>query len=158
MSFSKELFDTRGRISQRMRGLGCILAGTLVFIVTNSLACVGAEGVREFRFASVEAGRSILSSKDDFVQRMSAFDRKVRLQKEIDPGEKAALQFAAAQVLEWSEEEKDVLNTAIHILEPELAKLASLGMTQSSLLRQQAKKRVTPLTLVVRRLSFPSRK
>lgn len=123
MSFSKELFDTRGRIFQRVRGLGYILAGTLVLIVTNSLACVGAEGVREFRFASVEAGRSILSSKDDFVQRMSAFDRKVRLQKEIDPGEEALLQFAAAQVLEWSEEEKDVLNTAIHILEPELAKL-----------------------------------
>ena len=75
-----------------MRGLGCILAGTLVLIVTNSLACVGAEEreSREFRFASVEAGRSILSSKDAFVQRMSAFDRKVRLQKEIDPGEEAA--------------------------------------------------------------------
>ena len=123
MSSSRVPFDTRGRIIKQMRRLGYILAVTLVLIVTNSLACVAAEGVREFRFASVEMGRSILSSKDDFVQRMSSFDRKVRLQKESDPGEKALLQFAAAQVLEWSEEEKDVLKTAIRILDPELAAL-----------------------------------
>ena len=80
------------------------------------------EGLR-FEFASVEEGRDILGTRDEFVQQMSPFDRKVRLQSETDLGGQELLKLAAEQVLEWEDTEKRILSRAIDEIQPELIKL-----------------------------------
>lgn len=57
-------------------------------------------------FATTQEGRRILTDRDDFVQRLSTFDRSARLQTDQDVSEKAYLQFVSRHVLEWNAAEK----------------------------------------------------
>ena len=110
--------------------------GVLLVVALHAHAvCLGApfepslsEGERPFKFASVSEGQEVLSTTDEFVMQMSAFDRQVRLQSEADQGVTKLLNFSANQVLQWTSEEKEILTESISRLEP---KLQELGMTWS---------------------------
>ena len=97
-----------------------------VFLVTSNVLGIDTtqsnEGLK-FDFATVEEGRVVLMSRDAFIDQMSPFDRKVRLQSETDLGAETLLELAAGQVPEWDPSEKQILNRAVDILRPELAKL-----------------------------------
>lgn len=58
------------------------------------------------KFATVEEGGKILSTSDDFSQRMSPFDRSLRLRKAGNFTENDFLEYAGANVLAWDEAEK----------------------------------------------------
>ncbi len=75
-------------------------------------------------FASVEEGVQILAAKDDFVQRMSPFDRAARLKTDRDVSEKEYLEFVGKNVLAWDEAEKQIVTFAFQSIKTELETLS----------------------------------
>lgn len=57
----------------------------------------------ELLFASRETGIAILTIRDEYVSRMSRFDRMLRLKSTQPVTERAYLDFVAANVLEWTD-------------------------------------------------------
>ena len=72
-----------------------------------------------FVFASVEQGRQILANRDDFVQRLSSFDRAARLKKESEVSEAEFLNYAATNTLEFNERENDFIESHLQRLKPQ---------------------------------------
>jgi hypothetical protein len=64
-------------------------------------------------FASAEEGAKQLTERDDFVARMSPFDRAVRMQSEGEATEENYLKFVGQSVLAWSNDEKQRLEAAV---------------------------------------------
>ena len=56
-------------------------------------------------FATAEKGQEILGHEDDFVRRMSPFDRAARVKTDQAVSVEAFLAFAARNVLPWCREE-----------------------------------------------------
>src|SRR4030042_3306204 len=75
-------------------------------------------------FATVERGREILGQKDDFVGRMSPFDRAARMKTDQAVSEKQYLAFVAGEVLPWNEDERTRLETGLQGVERGLMGLA----------------------------------
>ena len=57
-------------------------------------------------FASRKQGSAIMTSRDDYVSRMSRFDRMLRLKSTRPVSEREYLDFVAANVLEWTDADK----------------------------------------------------
>lgn len=74
-------------------------------------------------FATVEQGRAVLTSHDDFVSRLSPFDRAARMKTDHDVTEQEYLDFVAKNVLEWTPDEKDSVQTAFNTLAAKLSEL-----------------------------------
>ena len=72
------------------------------------------------RFASAGEGAEILSRKDDFIQRSSAFDRAARMKTDRSVPENEFLKFLQENVLPWTEPEKARLEAAIASIRPAL--------------------------------------
>jgi hypothetical protein len=64
-------------------------------------------------FASVEQGKKILGARDEFVQRLSDFDRSSRMKTDENVSEDQYLEFVANNVLGWDENEKVVVSDII---------------------------------------------
>jgi hypothetical protein len=77
----------------------------------------------EIEFASIERARAVLGARDDFVSRLSPFDRAARLESSSDVSEQEYLAFAAAAAREWSNDERARLTNAFTAIEPKLAGL-----------------------------------
>jgi hypothetical protein len=75
------------------------------------------------RFASAAEGRQILTRPDEFVERMSAFDRAARLKTDRTVTEQEYLAFVGENVLEWSEDERTGLSATIDAVEKRLREL-----------------------------------
>ena len=75
-------------------------------------------GKTTIHFASQDDGRQILVAKDDFIQRLSPFDRSARMKtdKAVSTGE--LLEFIGKNVLDWTNEETQTVQTAIEGLQP----------------------------------------
>ncbi len=74
-------------------------------------------------FASAKQGRQILGSVDDYVLRMGAFDRMLRLKTARTVSEREFLDFAMDNVLSWTAEEKARVGAIVASLAGELEKL-----------------------------------
>lgn len=99
---------------------------TLVLcVVFLAAGIVGAQSpnVPTISFASVEQGRTVLTSHDDFVSRLSPFDRAARMKTDRDVTEKEYLAFVAKNVLEWTPDEKDAVQSAFNSLAAKLNEL-----------------------------------
>lgn len=91
------------RLGTRRRACGLTRA-LLLFALAGSAAG------QDISFASVEDARQILSAQDDYVARLSPFDRAVRMRTERDVLEREYLDFLAAAALPWTDaEQKAVL-------------------------------------------------
>ena len=77
-----------------------------------------------FVFATIETGRQILTCRDDFVQRLSPFDRAARLKSDREISEGQFLDFVGSNVLAWTEGDKQRLTGAIQELHTPLVSLA----------------------------------
>ncbi len=77
-----------------------------------------------FSFASVIEGREILMARDDFVQRLSRFDRSARLKTAKDVSEDTYLRFVGESVQEWSAEDKSIISSAIASLQIRINELS----------------------------------
>jgi hypothetical protein len=71
-----------------------------------------------FVFATAAQGRNVLTQRDDFVQRMSPFDRAARLKTDQDVTEQTYLDFVSAQVREWSDDDKAAVQAPLSDLRP----------------------------------------
>jgi hypothetical protein len=74
-------------------------------------------------FATVEQGRAVLTNRDDFVSRLSPFDRAARMKTDRDVTEQEYLAFVAKNVLEWTANEKDAVQSAFDDLTTKLSDL-----------------------------------
>ena len=70
------------------------------------------------RFASVEEGAEILGRKDEFIQRLSAFDRAARMKTDRSISEVEFLKFVKGNVLAWNKSEKAKIEEAIASIRP----------------------------------------
>jgi hypothetical protein len=77
----------------------------------------------EIEFASIEKARAVLGERDDFVARLSPFDRAARLKSAEDVSEVEYLAFARAAAREWSNDERARLEAAFTVIRPRLAEL-----------------------------------
>ena len=75
-------------------------------------------------FATVPEAREILTSRDDFVQRMSPFDRAARMKTDGEVSEAGFLRFVGENLLAWNEAEKQKISSAIEGIQVELQALA----------------------------------
>jgi len=71
-------------------------------------------------FATPDQGRAVLTQRDDFVERMSPFDRAARVQTDREVSEAEYLKFAGANVLEWNAEERQKICTALQAIQARL--------------------------------------
>lgn len=85
-----------------------------------------AGGAVSFVFATAEQGRRILTTRDDFVQRMSSFDRSARMKTDQEVSEDKYLAFVGAQILDWTEEEKSAVQSALSEIHQAVEKLSPL--------------------------------
>lgn len=72
-------------------------------------------------FATVEEAKAILGTRDDFIQRLSPFDRAARLKTSRAVGEAEFLQFVTSKVLPWSEAEREKMSAALAAVQAKLA-------------------------------------
>jgi len=82
-----------------------------------------AGSAHEIEFASVEKARTVLGARDDFVARLSSFDRAARVKSADDVSEDEYLAFARAAAREWSNDERARLESAFAAIEPKLSEL-----------------------------------
>ena len=75
-------------------------------------------------FATVEEGKQVLTSRDDYVERMSAFDRAARLKTDKVVPEREYLEFVGKNVVAWEEAEKEKIYLAMEGVEEVLKKMA----------------------------------
>ncbi len=75
-------------------------------------------------FATVEEGKRVLMSRDDYVERMSAFDRAARLKTDKAVSERQYLEFVGKAVVAWEEAEKEKVYLALEGVEEALKKMA----------------------------------
>ncbi|MFT5467840.1 MAG: hypothetical protein ACI8UO_002947 [Verrucomicrobiales bacterium] len=78
----------------------------------------------DYVFASADEGRAILTKQDEFVDRMSPFDRAARLKTDQEVSVEAYLKFVGQHVLEWDEAEKTAMKSIIESVQPALDALA----------------------------------
>jgi len=69
-------------------------------------------------FASQSEGRQTLTAKDDFIQRLSPFDRSARMKtdKAVSAGD--LLEFIGKNVADWTKEETQTVQAAIEAMQP----------------------------------------
>jgi len=75
-------------------------------------------------FATVEEGKRVLTSRDDYVERMSGFDRAARLKTDSVVSEREYLEFVGKAVVAWEEAEKEKVYLAMEGVEEGLKKMA----------------------------------
>lgn len=78
----------------------------------------------DFVFASSEQGRAILTERDDYVQRLSAFDRQARLRRDEPVDETTYLEFVGGEVREWDADDRERVTAALQSLSSSLSMLA----------------------------------
>ena len=94
---------------------------TLLSVVACGLSiATAALGAQSIDFATVAQGRELLTTRDDFIIRMSPFDRAARMKTDQDVTEDAYLRFVAANVREWAPDEKAVVEGVWAELKPKL--------------------------------------
>lgn len=74
-------------------------------------------------FATAEEAADILGQKDDFVQRLSAFDRAARLKTDGEVSESQFLAFVRASVSSWTDAERTRIEAAIAAIRPALQRI-----------------------------------
>jgi len=77
----------------------------------------------EIEFASIDKARAVLGARDDFVARLSPFDRAARLKSAGDVSEEEYLEFARAAAREWSNDERARITNAFTAIRPKLVEL-----------------------------------
>lgn len=75
-------------------------------------------------FSTVDEGKQILTAQDDFVHRMSPFDRAARMKTDKDVSEKDYLEFVGKNVLAWTGAEQQKITTSFQGVRTELEALS----------------------------------
>ena len=89
----------------------------LIFSVNTSAGVAISENC-QIEFANKRQGGDLLAQKDDYIQRLSKFDRTAKLQRKNPASEKQFLKFSRKQSMEWSDSEREKLEAIIESLRP----------------------------------------
>lgn len=82
-----------------------------------------AQAATAYVFAAPAEAAAMLTARDDFVARLSPFDRAARLKTSRAVSEKDYLDFVGRSVLPWSDADRDRVNAALKLIGPKLAEL-----------------------------------
>ena len=105
-----------------MRSLLPLVAALLLLLAPEAGA--GAFLVHTaIRFDDPAQGRALLTRRDDFVERLSPFDRAARLKTGHVVSEREYLDFVGANVLPWGQTERRSVENALQQIQPRLAQL-----------------------------------
>lgn len=80
-------------------------------------------GSTTVHFASQSEGRRVLLAKDDFIQRLSPFDRSARMKTDRAVSEGELLEFIGRNVVDWTKDEMQTVQAAIEAIQPLLRDL-----------------------------------
>ncbi len=83
-----------------------IMCGFVLAVVAVCHAEAKLRGDATVTFATVDEGRRILTTRDDFIRALSPFDRAARVQTDRDVSEAEFLEFLRQSVLDWTEPER----------------------------------------------------
>ena len=100
--------------------LACLSAALIGSAATN----ISMGGNCLAHFATASEAAEILTRKDDFIQRLSAFDRAARMKTDRTVSQDEFLAFAKASVASWTDAEKGKVETAIGQIRPALEALS----------------------------------
>ena len=101
-------------------------AGTSSFLILFAIGSICRAADVELRkdcsahFASVAEAREVLGQKDDFIRRLSPFDRAARMKTDKPVSEEKFLSFVKANAATWTDAENATIEAAIHALRPAL--------------------------------------
>lgn len=102
-----------------------LLLATLAFACC--LPCLASAdiplGSTKVHFASQSEGRQILTAKDDFILRLSPFDRAARMKTDKTISEGKLLEFIGTNVVDWTKDERQTLQAVIETIQPFLRDL-----------------------------------
>ena len=101
-----------------------VVCGLIVSAAGACQAQIRLSGDTTVAFAPADKGRKILTMRDDFVRALGPFDRAARAKKADDVSEKAFLEFVGQNVLDWTEEEKALVGSALERLRAPFDRLA----------------------------------
>ena len=112
-----------------MKGLLLTLAISILPCLPTALIGSGATYVKVSgdclaHFATASEAAEILTRKDDFIQRLSAFDRAARMKTDRTISEEEFLGFVKANVTSWTDAEKREVESAIGKIRPALEALS----------------------------------
>lgn len=105
----------------------------LCLLLPFSAVSVADEAGIRFAFASVPEGVQLLRTRDDYVRRLSPFDRAARVKTDRAVSEEEYLAFVAKSVLPWQPREREKLDSVLRELQPRFAAL-SLRLPKAILL------------------------
>lgn len=77
----------------------------------------------QLHFASTTEARKILTTRDDFIQRISQFDRSARMKVDRSVTTEEFLAFVGNNVLDWTEQEEQNLQEIVGLFQPSLREL-----------------------------------
>ena len=95
----------------------------VVGALTALLLAAGPAHAQQWVFAPAADAQRLLSSRDDFVARLSPFDRAARMKTDRDVAEPEFLEFAGAAALDWDEREVHAIEAAANAIRPRIAEL-----------------------------------
>ena len=107
-----------------MKALSAAMLLAFAVACTESQAQVKLGESTTVVFATVAEAKKILTSRDDFVRRMSPFDRAARMKTDSDISEKEYLEFVGKNVLAWNDAEKRKITSALLGIQTELDALS----------------------------------
>jgi hypothetical protein len=96
------------------------ITAAIVGLLLTFAGCVRAQ---ELVFLPAEESARILGSEDEFIPRMSPFDRSARLKTDRDVSQAEYLRFAAADARDWDDNEEASIRAAFRKIEPAIARL-----------------------------------
>ena len=107
----------------------CLLSGSVLADIPF--------GGTKVHFASESEGRQVLTARDDFVQRLSPFDRSARMKVDRAVAENEYLTFVGNNVVSWTKGDMAQIERAITAIQPLLGDLplpwpATIQMIQTT--------------------------
>lgn len=93
----------------KIKSPALLLFAAVLLLSPLSLAEVRLNEPTTVTFASVEQGQEVLGARDEFVQRLSPFDRATRLKTDSAVSEKEFLGFVKGSVRAWGNQERELL-------------------------------------------------
>lgn len=93
-------------------------------VVALVFSVVVQANAQDLVFASKVEAQRILSTKDTFLERMSPFDRAARMKTDHDVSEAEFIEFVKSSTLEWTEHEKNAVESAYNNIRTAIARLS----------------------------------
>jgi hypothetical protein len=108
---SRQAWQFHSYQTMKSSALICLFACAVLPVSSDADVQIGKKTV--LHLASASEGRRILISRDDFIRRLSPFDRSAILKVDRPVSEEEFLNFVGANVSDWTQEEMDTVQTSL---------------------------------------------